>query len=45
MAAVYGSTSVLSFYLLEWWPLLAGFVLAWILRLRGLDPGFFGREG
>ena len=22
----------------EWWPLVAGFVLAWILRMMGLDP-------
>jgi len=24
--------------LTHWWPLVAGFVLVWLLRLLGLDP-------
>ena len=38
MSSTYGSAAVLAFMLMEWWPLVAGFVLAWVLRLMGLDP-------
>jgi hypothetical protein len=24
--------------LMHWWPLVAGFVLVWVLRFLGLDP-------
>lgn len=41
MATVYGSTAVLSFYMLSWLPLAVGFVLAWILRFLGLEPLYF----
>ena len=39
MASCYGTASVLSVMLMHWWPLVAGFVLAWMLRMMGLDPG------
>lgn len=39
MSSTYGSAAVLALMLMEWWPLLAGFALAWVLRLMGLDPG------
>lgn len=32
------SFSVAAITLVEWWPLLAGFAINWILRLAGLDP-------
>lgn len=39
MATTYGSAAALALIFMEWWPLLAGFALAWVLRLMGLDPG------
>jgi len=44
LAAVYGSTAALSFYLMDWVPLAVGFGLAWLLRLLGFDPGLFGKD-
>lgn len=38
MSSTYASAAALSLMLIEWWPLVAGFVLAWMLRLMGLDP-------
>lgn len=35
---VFGGGAYASLTLDAWWPLLAAFVLAWILRLLGLDP-------
>jgi len=39
-AVTYGAASFLAFYLASWWPLLIGFILAWLLRLLGGDPGY-----
>ncbi|OGA55659.1 MAG: hypothetical protein A3F74_24530 [Betaproteobacteria bacterium RIFCSPLOWO2_12_FULL_62_58] len=39
MSSVYGTTGILALMFTHWWPLAAGFVLAWVLRLLGLDPG------
>jgi uncharacterized membrane protein len=39
MASCYGTGAVLAVMLMHWWPLVAGFVLAWMLRMMGLDPG------
>jgi len=39
MSSVYGTTGILALMLMHWWPLAAGFVLAWVLRLLGLEPG------
>ncbi|MGA2263932.1 MAG: hypothetical protein ABSH28_21175, partial [Acidobacteriota bacterium] len=37
-AATYGTAGVLGLVLGTWWPLLAGFATAWILRRAGADP-------
>lgn len=34
----FGCAAAASFWLVAWWPLGVGFVLAWALRLIGLDP-------
>jgi uncharacterized protein HemY len=39
IATTYGSAAALSLMFMEWWPLVAGFALAWVLRLMGMDPG------
>ncbi len=38
MGLTYGASAVLGVMLMHWWPLVAGFVLVWMLRLLGLDP-------
>lgn len=38
IATTYGSAAALALVFMEGWPLLAGFALAWVLRLMGLDP-------
>lgn len=38
MSTTYGSAAALALAFMEWWPLAAGFALAWVLRLMGLDP-------
>ncbi len=42
MSSTYGSAAILALMLTHWWPLAAGFGLAWVLRLLGLDPGLKG---
>jgi hypothetical protein len=32
------SSAVLAFVMTHWWPLLAGFAIAWLLRAMGMDP-------
>ena len=39
MALAYGASAGAAIAFVEWWPLLAGFSIAWGLRLTGLDPG------
>jgi hypothetical protein len=39
IASCYGTGSVLSVMLMHWWPLAAGFALAWMMRAMGMDPG------
>jgi len=39
-AIVFGASAVAAVSLISWWPLLGGFVLAWLLRLTGGDPGW-----
>jgi len=34
----YGASGVLAIALPHWWPLVAGFVLVWLLKLLGLEP-------
>ena len=38
MGLTYGAAATVAIVLMHWWPLLAGFVLVWLLRLSGLDP-------
>ena len=38
MGLTYGASAVVAIVLTHWWPLVAGFVLVWLLRLAGLDP-------
>jgi len=38
MGVTYGLSGMLALALPHWWPLAAGFVLAWILKWLGLDP-------
>ena len=38
MAAAYGGAAGAALTYMAWWPLLAGFVVAWIVRFAGLDP-------
>ncbi len=38
LGITYGAAAFLAIVLMHWWPLLAGFVLVWVLRLMGLDP-------
>ena len=34
----YASAGILAIVANDWWPLPAGFALAWVLRMLGLDP-------
>jgi 4-hydroxybenzoate polyprenyltransferase len=38
LGLTYGAAAGLAIVLTHWWPLAAGFVLVWLLRLLGLDP-------
>ena len=35
----FGGAAVFSFMLMAWWPLVVGFIAAWVLRLLDFDPG------
>ena len=39
MAAAYGASALAAMVLVEWWPLVAGFIVAWAFKIMGLDPG------
>lgn len=39
MGLTYGCSGLVAILLGEWWPLVAGFVLVWVLKLIGLEPG------
>lgn len=39
LGLTYGGAAVLALMKMHWWPLVAGFALAWVFRLLGLDPG------
>ena len=38
MGLTYGCTGLLAILLGHWWPLVAGFVLVWVLKWLGLEP-------
>src|SRR4051812_31446928 len=39
MAMAYGGAAGAALARMEWWPLVAGFIVAWAVRVAGLDPG------
>ena len=39
MGLTYGCSGLLAILLGHWWPLVAGFVMVWLLRWLGLEPG------
>ena len=38
LGLTYGAAAAVAIVLMHWWPLVAGFVLVWLMRLAGLDP-------
>ena len=38
LGCTYLSGALLAVLLTQWWPLLAGFVIAWVLRAMGMEP-------
>jgi hypothetical protein len=38
MAVAYGTSAGVALALVKWWPLLAGFIIAWAVKIMGLDP-------
>jgi len=44
MAMTYAASGLLAFGLPHWWPLVTGFVLAWMLRMLGLEPRVEARD-
>ncbi len=38
LGLTYAASAALAVVLMHWWPLVAGFVLVWVLRFLGLDP-------
>ena len=41
----YGCSGLLAMLLGHWWPLLAGFILIWLLKLLGLEIGDESKGG
>jgi len=39
MGLTYGCSGLLAILLGHWWPLASGFLLVWLLKWLGLDPG------
>ncbi|MEX0732007.1 MAG: hypothetical protein WED00_07760 [Aquisalimonadaceae bacterium] len=37
-AFVYGLAGLMALMLTHWWPLLLGLVVAWVMRLAGMEP-------
>jgi Na+/melibiose symporter-like transporter len=38
LSFVYSGSGLAAAYSLQWWPLIAGFVVAWLLKFAGYDP-------
>jgi hypothetical protein len=45
MAVSYGASAGAALAYMAWWPLVAGFIIAWALRLSGLEPGSRDKRG
>ena len=44
MAITYGLSGLLAIALPDWWPLVVGFVMVWMLRLMGMEQTVPARE-
>jgi len=42
MGVTYATTGLMAFGVSHWWPLVAGFVLVWMLKMLGLEMGYGG---
>jgi len=38
MGFTYSASAILALVLMQWWPLVAGFALVWIMRAMGMEP-------
>lgn len=38
MGVTYGTSGALAITLPHWWPIVAGFLLVWLLRFMGFEP-------
>jgi hypothetical protein len=38
LSFVYAGSGLAAGYSMKWWPVVAGFVVAWLLKLAGHDP-------
>jgi len=38
LGMTYTSSAILAIVTAEWWPLVAGFAIAWVLRAMGIEP-------
>jgi hypothetical protein len=45
MAVAYCTSAYAALALMTWWPLVVGFVAAWVFRLIGLEPGSRDKSG
>jgi hypothetical protein len=39
MGLIYGAAAGAALTYMHWWPLVAGLVLNWVMRLMGVEPG------
>jgi hypothetical protein len=44
MGVTYGCSGLMAFTVAHWWPLIAGFVLVWMLKMLGLEMGLDGKD-
>ena len=38
LSFVYSGSGLAAGYSMQWWPLIVGFVVAWLLKFAGYDP-------
>lgn len=38
LSFVYAGSGLSAGYSLQWWPLISGFIVAWLLKFAGYDP-------
>jgi hypothetical protein len=44
LSFVYSGSGLAAGYSLQWWPLIAGFVVAWLLKFAGYDADKITRQ-